>query len=167
MAWALQQQEIKEPESRFILICLANYADANGCNAFPAVQRLCRDTGYSESTVRRRLQSLVDAALIVKGNQAYAAVQITRSDRRPTVYDLVIPRGVPLTPRAVNGVSGEVVRGVRNGSTGCQSLTPDPKRSVREPKSGLEDFRSEWKKRFGKEIEIDLQKLAKPSKALS
>lgn len=149
MAWAIEQREVTDPQSRLVLICLANYADAVGANAFPSISRLCGDTGLSESSVRRRLRELEERVMIGRGNQAISAAHIGRADRRPTVYDLIIPRGVSLTPRERNGVSGEPSRGVRKGSTGCQSLTPDPSESVREPKSAKSDYREEFRRRFG------------------
>lgn len=167
MAWAIEQREIKDPSVKFVLVCLANYADACGANAFPAIQRLCQDTALSESTVRRALQSLEKQALIVKGNQSVAAAQISRVDRRPVVYDLLMERGVhmtprrgvTLTPREGNGVSGEGSRGVTEGLTGCQALTPDPKKSVREPKSDKKSFEEEFRSRFGySPTEIPAQK---------
>ena len=137
MAWAIEQQETRDPESRLVLICLANYASADGRNAFPAIDRLCRDTGLSESTVRRHLKKLIEAILIRRGNQAIAAAHIERADRRPVVYDVLIQRGVPViprgdergvteTPRDGDGVSKTDSRGVKQGATGCQALTPDP-----------------------------------------
>jgi len=137
IAWAIEQQEVREPETQLVLMCLANYAAADGANAFPSIQRLTRDSRLSESTVRRQLQKLEKMSLIRRGNQAITAAFIVRADRRPTVYDLLMPRGVYGTPREVNGVSAEASRGVKNGLTGCQSLTPDPSLSGREPKSAI------------------------------
>lgn len=159
MAWAIEQQEVREPETQLVLMCLANYAGADGKNAFPSMLRLVRDTRLSESTVRRHLRKLETMSLIRRGNQAIVAAQIVRADRRPTVYDLVVSpvdksvdgmgeRGVSGTPREGNGVSAEASRGVKTASTGCQSLTPDPKRTVRDPKSAItRDQKEEFKAR--------------------
>jgi DNA-binding transcriptional MocR family regulator len=125
-AWAIKQHETDEPNQRFVLLCLANYAGPDGCNAFPAISTLAEDTGLSESTVRRKLQELEELHLISKGNQAVAAAHIERADRRPIVYDLPLERGVTVLPRELNGVSPESERGVKKGATGCQALTPDP-----------------------------------------
>lgn len=129
MAWAIEQQEITEPGSRFVLICLANYSDAIGKNAFPSIPRLSKDSGLSESSVRRRLHSLEKAGLIRQGNQNIAAAYIGRADRRPIVYDLVIERPVTQQPRIDNGVSPRPERGVREKLTTCQADT----QSVRDP----------------------------------
>lgn len=169
MAWAIEQQEITAAEGRLVLICLANYANASGEDAFPSNARLCRDTGLSESTVRRWLQRLQALSLICLGNQAIAVAKVARADRRPVVYQLVltpqVSRGVTVTPREVNGVSNPIPRGVKLASTGCQALTPDPSLSVINPKSAhgvssparsagliLEQMRQEQALRFGCDV---------------
>ncbi len=91
MAWAIQQQVVKSPAGRHVLLCLANYAGADGTAAFPAVARLSADTGYSIRTVKAALQSLQDLGLIRRGRQQIAGAYISRADRRPVVYDLMMP----------------------------------------------------------------------------
>lgn len=87
-AWALKQQKTREPTQRFVLLCLANYAGADGRNAFPCLSTLVADTGFSERTIRRTLRQLEALGLLIRGNQAIAAAHIVRRDRRPVVYDL-------------------------------------------------------------------------------
>lgn len=122
-AWAVEQQEITYPTARHVLLCMANYADADGRAAFPSVLRLARDTGLSESAVRRSLRTLEKFLLIRRGSPAIVAAHIKRSDRRPASYDLLIARGSCVTPRETtrvspNGVSLEPARG--------SCVTPDP-----------------------------------------
>jgi hypothetical protein len=150
MAWAIEQQEIIDPHARFVLVGLANWAGATGQNAFPSIARLCRDTGLSESTVRRSIQNLERASLIMKGNQAIAAAHISRVDKRPVVYDLLMSRGVSLPPRSASEVANEKPPGVKDVGAGCQALTPDPKKSDRKPKMVKIDFREDFKQRFGR-----------------
>jgi hypothetical protein len=136
-SWAIEQQEVTDSNARFVLVILASYAGPDGQNSFPSVQRLCRDTGLSESTVRRSLSKLEEAALILRGNQAIAAAYIARMDKRPVVYDLMI-HGVSHRHPAPStgcqpdksGVSHRPERGV--------TQTPNPilKSSI-EPKSAL------------------------------
>jgi DNA-binding transcriptional MocR family regulator len=125
-SWAIKQRETSDPNQRFVLLCLANYAGPEGRSAFPAISTLAQDTGLSESTVRRKLQELEELKLISRGNQAIAAAHIERPDRRPVVYDLPIERGVTVLPRSDDGVSNKAERGVTERVTGCQALTPDP-----------------------------------------
>jgi hypothetical protein len=110
VAWAIEQQDVTEPVTRLVLICLANYAGSDGNAAYPSLLRLARDSGLSERAIRIHLRKLEAAALIRRGNQAFAAAQIERADRRPTVYNLVISRGASDAPRPSTGGTGE-----RNG----------------------------------------------------
>ena len=53
--WAFEQ-ELK-PGAKFILVALADHADARG-TCFPSVSRLMKRTGFGESTVREHLAAL-------------------------------------------------------------------------------------------------------------
>ncbi len=110
MSWALAQQFLKDSSARHVLLCLANYAGSDGRGAFPSATTLSGDTGLSERTVRYKLDDLEKAGLIVRGNQAIAAVHIDRHDRRPVVYDLLLKRGADSAPRSERGA---------NDGTGC------------------------------------------------
>lgn len=106
MAWAIEQQEVRDATARHVLLALANYADNEGRSAFPSTAKLERDTGLSESTIRRKLDALEQAGLIEKGNQAIVAAYIDRGDRRPICYDLTMgKRGVVVTPGDERGVT--------------------------------------------------------------
>ena len=100
MSWALSRRDLgKDSSARHVLLCLANYAAADGRGAFPSAKTLTEDTGLSERTVRSKLDLLEGRGLIVRGNQALAAVYIDRHDRRPVVYDLMLKRGAVDAPR--------------------------------------------------------------------
>ena len=118
MSWALSLpvQTLKDSSARHVLLCLANYASSNGVGAFPSAKTLTDDTGLSERTVRIKLDLLEECGLIVRGNQALAAVYIDRHDRRPVVYDLMIKRGAVAAPR-------EEVTGCSLGQNGVQPTT--------------------------------------------
>jgi hypothetical protein len=118
MSWALSLsvQTLKDSSARHVLLCLANYASSNGVGAFPSAKTLTDDTGLSERTVRIKLDLLEECGLIVRGNQALAAVYIDRHDRRPVVYDLMIKRGAVAAPR-------EDVTGCSLGQDGVQPTT--------------------------------------------
>jgi hypothetical protein len=114
MSWALSlpTETLKDSSARHVLLCLANYAGSNGAGAFPSASTLAQDTGLSERTVRYKLDDLEKGGLILKGNQAIAAVHIDRHDRRPVVYDLQLSRGANPAPRTKRGA---------DDSTGCNS----------------------------------------------
>lgn len=98
MSWALRQQAITDPAARSVLFGLANHANHEGRHAFPSVNLLCRYTGLAPRTVKTKLKLLVELKLILKGNQRVAAAIIERADRRPTVYDLDLTKGLEPTP---------------------------------------------------------------------
>ncbi|SDR18658.1 Helix-turn-helix domain-containing protein [Paraburkholderia fungorum] len=140
MAWAIEQQDVRDSHARHVLLCLANYADNKGKAAFPSTATLTQDTGMSESTIRRKLDLLEEQGLIVKGNQAVVAAYIARGDRRPVCYDMSMKkRGVTETGRDERGVSEE--------GTGCQpasngvsaesergvTVTPNPSLTIHKP----------------------------------
>lgn len=126
MAWAIEQQEIHNPTARLVLICLANYASADGTSAFPSVARLAADTGLSERAVQQKLRELEQAMMIRKGNQALPAAHIKRSDRRPVCYELLMkPRGAPYSPRTETGCN-TTTDGVNVTTKRGEPRAPDP-----------------------------------------
>jgi hypothetical protein len=140
MAWAIEQQDVKDAHARHVLLCLANYADNNGKAAFPSTATLTEDTGMSESTIRRKLDMLEEIGLIVKGNQAVVAAYISRGDRRPVCYDMAMKkRPVTVTPRSERGVSEEPTgcqpapHGVSAESERGVTVTPNPSLTVLKP----------------------------------
>lgn len=60
-AWA---QPCPSSPAKFVLICLAWYANKEGERAFPSIATICRQTHLNERTVRKALSSLVLAGLI-------------------------------------------------------------------------------------------------------
>lgn len=52
MSWALQiaKADLSDSSARHVLLCLANYASADGRGTFPSANRLSEDTGLSERT---------------------------------------------------------------------------------------------------------------------
>ncbi|MEW6460398.1 MAG: DnaT-like ssDNA-binding domain-containing protein [Pseudomonadota bacterium] len=123
MSWALAQTVVSDASARHVLLCLANYADKDGCGAFPSAASLADDTGLAVRTVRYKLEQLQELGAIRPGNQAIAAAYIDRGDRRPVVYDLAMERGAADAPRAERPATGaprENVRGANGDSTGCK-----------------------------------------------
>lgn len=62
--WAFKQP-IEKSSLKFILVCLANYANSNG-EAYPSVGRLVLDSGQNEKTVRANLRALCKLEYIHK-----------------------------------------------------------------------------------------------------
>ncbi|WP_430228042.1 helix-turn-helix domain-containing protein [Paraburkholderia tropica] len=132
MAWAIEQQEIKDSLARHVLLCLANYADNDGGAAFPSAATLSTDTGMSERSVRNKLKLLEHSGLIRRGNQAIVAAYIDRGDLRPICFDLAMPEREE--KRGARG-AGRSKRGAPGSSTGCTSFQNGvqevPKRGAR------------------------------------
>lgn len=137
VAWAIDQQEVHDPVTQLVLICLANYAAADGSSAYPGVARLALDTRLSERAVQYQLRKLEKMVLIRKGNQAIVAARISRADKRPTCYEILMKeRGAPDAPRVVTGCTA-TQSGVHPVVERGAPHAPNPKRSVREPSRGV------------------------------
>lgn len=98
MSWAIEQRYLTDPVACHVLLCLSNYAGADGRDAFPSVSRLAGDTRLSERTIQNKLLLLEELGIIVRGNSAVVAARINRLDRRPVVYDIQIKRPLPGSP---------------------------------------------------------------------
>ncbi|MYV56462.1 helix-turn-helix domain-containing protein [Streptomyces sp. SID3212] len=88
--WALKDAPVADSLERLILVTLGERAArADGCTAFPSRDTIAATVMADPKTVQRVLQRLVKRGLIAKGDQS--AARYIRADRRPTVYDLLIP----------------------------------------------------------------------------
>ena len=97
MTWAMNAKRTgpMSDGARLVLIALADYADADGRNAFPAKRRLAERLGVTERTIQRHLAALRESGHIVLGDARHVSHYL--ADRRPTVYDLALDR--PVEPR--------------------------------------------------------------------
>jgi hypothetical protein len=89
LLWATNDAPIADVNEFAVLTMLAEKADPDGCNAFPSRTTMASRTHIDPKTVLRTLQRLESRGLISKGDQGAAAY--LRADRRPVVYDLLIP----------------------------------------------------------------------------
>lgn len=87
--WATTDAPIANVNEFAVLVMLSEKADPDGCSSFPSRPTMANRTKIDPKTVLRTLQALEKRKLIAKGNQAAAAY--LRRDRRPVVYDLLIP----------------------------------------------------------------------------
>ncbi|MER6616381.1 helix-turn-helix domain-containing protein [Streptomyces xantholiticus] len=87
--WAMKDAPTADINEWGTLLCLAEKADEDGCNAFPSVKTIASYTGLSTRTVQRALAAMMERKLIAEGDQR-AALYLPEH-RRPTVYDLLIP----------------------------------------------------------------------------
>jgi hypothetical protein len=87
--WALKFAPPMPPQLLGTLFGLADHADKRGRDAYPSVRTLAAYTCKSERSVQRDLKELGKLGLIRLGNQDSASH--IPQERRPQVYDLVIP----------------------------------------------------------------------------
>lgn len=87
--WAMKDAPTADINEWGTLCCLAEAADEDGCNAFPAVKTIASYAKISTRTVQRALAAMAERGLIAEGDQR-AATYIPEH-RRPVVYDLLIP----------------------------------------------------------------------------
>jgi DNA-binding transcriptional ArsR family regulator len=138
-SWAIDQRIVEDPTTQLVLMCLAYYAGVDGANAFPSVERLSADSRLSERTVQYHLKKLLELGIIEAGNEAVVAAYISRSDRRPSAYNIKLPRGAPNAPRkSLTGCSSQQ-NGVQLATSRGAPAAPDPiLKSEGEPKSVLQ-----------------------------
>lgn len=87
--WATSDAPISDVNEFAVLVMLAEKADSDGCNTFPSRATIAARTKIDPRTILRCLQRLEERRLIGRGDQR--AAEYIRADRRPTVYDLLIP----------------------------------------------------------------------------
>ncbi|MFC8277804.1 helix-turn-helix domain-containing protein [Streptomyces sp. NPDC057271] len=87
--WATSDAPIASVNEFAVLTMLAEKADPDGCNAFPSRPTIAARTKVDPKTVLRCFQALEARGLIAEGDQR--AAEYIRADRRPVVYDLLIP----------------------------------------------------------------------------
>jgi len=118
ITWALNTAPIPTGRNAstlaFVLVGLANHADPDGHNAFPAVATLVRYTRLSERSVRNILRELTTLGLIRPSDPDIVAAYISRADRRPNGYDLDLSlSNVDNSARPVDNSDGGGRRGNR------------------------------------------------------
>lgn len=87
--WATSDAPIADVNEFAVLVMMAEKADADGCASFPSRPTLAKRTKIDPRTVLRSLQRMEERKLIGEGDQR--AAEYIRADRRPVVYDLLIP----------------------------------------------------------------------------
>lgn len=134
VAWALRYAPIPNNDhlAHVVLIALADRVQEDWCGAWPSVDTLAKDARCSRRSVQAKLQDLVDAGLIRRGDQRHVAH--LPANRRPVVYDIIRPGVHGLHPNAQsveNHASVSVPAGsepefepVDNSGPGVQASAP-------------------------------------------
>jgi hypothetical protein len=87
--WALKVAPVVDAEERLVLTALAEAADMDGCNAIRSDDTLALQALIDSRTVRRRRRAMHDRGLLALGDQS--AAEYIRADRRPVVFDVLVP----------------------------------------------------------------------------
>lgn len=89
MVYATNDAPIANINEFGILAMMADKADFDGCNSFPSIPTMAKRLKIDTRTVKRCISELKARKIIVEGDQTAAAY--IRADRRPVVYDVLIP----------------------------------------------------------------------------
>lgn len=93
IVWVLNKAPCESPTEKLVLLALANHARPDGTSAFPAVATIRRYTMLSERAIRMNLRELERRGLIQQCDPRIVAAYITRPDKRPLGYDLMLSGG--------------------------------------------------------------------------
>lgn len=90
MVWVLSgDAPVADVNEYAVLGAMADKADPDGCGSWLAKETIAARVHISEETVKRCWRNMLRRGLIAKGDQNL--VRHYRADRRPVVYDLMIP----------------------------------------------------------------------------
>ncbi len=90
MIWVLSgDAPIADLKEFAVLATMAEAAGRDGCGTFQSKETIAERTTLDTESVKRAWRAMVRRGLIGKGDQTMA--RHIRADRRPTVYDLLIP----------------------------------------------------------------------------
>lgn len=120
--WALKDAPVADVYERAVLTILAEAADDDGCDAFPAVSTMAERAMCSPRQVSRVIQELLSRGMIGLGNQDAATYIPPRY--RPVVYDVLIPYEWFSNPTRINAFRGK---------KGRDPLTPESRPAISIP----------------------------------
>lgn len=89
MIWAVKDAPVANCEEHAVLSVMADEADEAGCGVLLSVRTISERSKVSEREVARCIKDMFDRKLLGLGDQSKALY--IRADRRPIVYDLLIP----------------------------------------------------------------------------
>lgn len=103
---------------KMVLLVIADHADDQGENAWPAVATIARKASLSDRQTQRMIKQLTNLGLISVEKQAGGRREM-RDDRRPNRYTLHLNGVTPTSP-------GGVVRGDIGDAHGVTPMSPKP-----------------------------------------
>lgn len=121
------------PAEKLILLTLADYADPNGCNIYPAISSVAKKSGFSERSTQRLIRKLEGLGWIIKTGK--------HPEFRTTIYRLnITPKNTKNEPSSTpsvgdtgdthsdeSWVTSKTVVGDTGGTLRVTPVTPNPK----------------------------------------
>jgi hypothetical protein len=102
MVWAVKDAPVADVEEHAVLTVMADEADEAGCGVLLATGTIAKRARVSTKTAQRRIDDMLARKVLGLGDQTRAAY--IRADRRPVVYDLLIPFSA-YSKRRIDGVN--------------------------------------------------------------
>src|ERR1051325_1690249 len=124
MTWVLDEAPTSDVYEVLVLLTLADHANDDGTGCWPSMRKIALRARCSERKARYVLRDLERKGMICGGDQRLT--QHHRPDRRPTVYNLVLPRGAQRAGRDESGGHDGPERGAQQGVNGGHSHAPEP-----------------------------------------
>lgn len=139
IVWVLNEAPCESPTEKLVMLALANHARPDGTSAFPAVATISRYTLLSERAIRTNLRALEARGLIRQCDPRIVAAYITRADKRPFGYDLMMSgvQEVPLVDE--RGASDDSYGGHLTTERGAPDAPEPYKNRNREPSFFMSD----------------------------
>lgn len=124
MVWGVKDAPVADVEEHAVLTVMADEADEDGCGVLLSTRTIGLRAKVSEKTVQRRLDDMLGRGLLGLGDQSKALY--IRADRRPIVYDLLIP---------YSAYSARAIARVNEGRAGkgLPPLTPETRPDIAPP----------------------------------
>lgn len=133
IVWVLNEAECESPTEKLVMIALANHARPDGTSAFPAVATIGRYTMLSERAIRVNLRELERRGLIRRCDDRIVAAYITRADKRPLGYDLMMGGGHRVPLASERGASDDTSGGHLTTERGAPDAPEPYKNRTKEP----------------------------------
>lgn len=90
--WAMSDAPTLDVQEWAVLVSLAERANDDGTDAFPSIATLAERLRMGERTVHAKLTALTERGVIgVAADQMPPGMERIPANRRPVVYDLLIP----------------------------------------------------------------------------
>lgn len=132
ISWIFENSDTKGTD-RLVLLAIADSADDDGSNAWPALDTIARKAGIGHRGAQQAVARLRERGLIRVEKQAGGPADM-RADRRPNRYTVLMAGRTAVRPAEADGANEDVGRDAQDDTDGVHGRSPNPsKASVQEP----------------------------------